>query len=180
MKLNLGSCDRHIAGFLSVDIFPCAGVDLVADLSLPWPWLDSSIEEVRAYDIFEHIGNCEHIGEQICNRCKRPEDPANKVRHWSGRIHAMGELWRVLQPGGRAIVEVPSATKGAGYAQDPTHVSPYCLNSFQYYEAGKIEPTRFAGPYGMAARFRVIDLSETSYTDRELVVKITAHLEAVK
>lgn len=152
MKLNLGCCDRQIPGFIGVDIAPPA--DQIADLSQPWPWPDSSVDEVRAHDVFEHLPS---------------------------RIHTMNELHRVLRPGARATIEVPSATKGAGFAQDPTHVTPYCMNSFQYFEAGSFANNRLAKAYGIKAAFRIVDLSERQYQDvHEPVWKITAVLEAVK
>lgn len=152
LRLNLGACDRPFPGFLSVDIVPPA--DVIADLALRWPWEDSTIDEVRAHDVFEHLPS---------------------------RIHTMNELGRVLKPGARATVEVPSASKGAGFAQDPTHITPWCMNSFQYFQAESFAHIRFARPYGITAAFKVISLSEREYQDvHEKVWKITAVLEVVK
>jgi hypothetical protein len=44
----------------------------------------------------------------------------------------MKELYRVLAPGGYALIQVPS-TDGRGAFQDPTHVSFWNENSFLYY-----------------------------------------------
>lgn len=152
MKLNLGCADRVLPGFIGVDIAPPA--DVVTDLRARWPWPDSSVEEVFAADVFEHLPD---------------------------RIHTMNELWRVLRPGARAIVEVPSAAKGAGFAQDPTHVSAWCMNSFQYFRAQSFAHHRLARAYGIKAAFRVIELKESRYQDEhEEVWKIRAVLEAVK
>lgn len=152
MRLNLGCSDRVIPGFIGVDIAPPA--DVIADLRNPWPWSDSSVDEVRAHDVFEHLPD---------------------------RIHTMNQLWRVLKPGARATVEVPSASKGAGFAQDPTHVSLWCMNSFQYFEHGSFAQQRLAKAYGINASFRVVSLTEREYRDvHEPVWKITAVLEAVK
>lgn len=154
MKLNLGCADRAIPGFLGVDIFPGPHVDIVMDLSLTWNVKDSAVEEVVAYDIIEHIAE---------------------------RKHFMNELHRVLVPGGKATIEVPNATKGAGFAQDPTHVSQWCMNSFQYYTAGSFAHNRLARSYGITAAFKVLSLTERKYQDMyEEVWKITAILEAVK
>jgi SAM-dependent methyltransferase len=139
-------------GFRSVDKVPPA--DEIADLEQRWPWKDSSIDEVVAHDIFEHL----------------PE-----------RIHTMNELWRVLRPGGKATIEVPSAAKGAGFAQDPTHKSAWCMNSFQYFQHGSFATQRLAKAYGIIARFRVLSLTEREVKDAyEPVWKITAILAAMK
>jgi predicted SAM-dependent methyltransferase len=152
VRLNLGASDRQFEGFTSVDIAPPA--DIVADLAQAWPWPDSSVDEVLALDIAEHI-----------------ED----------RIHFMNELHRVLKPGARATIETPNASRGAGYFQDPTHKSPWVLNSFQYFQDGSFAVQRLAKAYGITARFRIVELGEREYQDtHEPVWKITAVLEAVK
>lgn len=152
MRLNLGSCDRMFPGFTSVDIQPPA--DVVTDLESLWPWPTSSVDEILALDIVEHLRN---------------------------RIFTMNEMWRVLKPGGRVTIETPNAARGAGAFQDPTHCSYWCLNSFQYYEAGSFAVQRLASSYGIVARFKIIELSEREFPDvRETVWKIRAILEAVK
>jgi len=139
-------------GFIGVDI--CQPADQIADLSKPWPWPDSSVDEVIALDVVEHLPD---------------------------KINTLNELWRVLKPGARATIEVPSASKGAGADQDPTHTSRWNMNSFQYFEAGSFAHRRFAKSYGIHAAFRVVSLSEREYQDvMEPVWKITAVLEAVK
>lgn len=79
--------------------------DVVCDLNEPWPFEDNSVGVIRSFDVFEHL---------------------------SDRLHVMREVHRVLAPGGVAIIQVPS-TDGRGFAQDPTHVSPYNENSFLYW-----------------------------------------------
>ncbi len=152
MKLNLGCADSHLPGFVNVDLFPPA--DQLADLRQPWPWADSSVDEVLARDVFEHLPD---------------------------RVFTMNELWRVLKPGGRATIEVPSASHGAGAFQDPAHRSFWTLNNFQYFERGSFAHKRLAKSYGITAAFRVVDLSERKCPDaREPVWKVQAVLECVK
>jgi len=152
MKLNLGACDRRFEGFLSVDIVPPA--DIVADLSKPWPWPDSSIDEVKAYDIFEHLPD---------------------------KRHTMNELWRVLKPGAAAEIEMPTAAKGAGAFCDPTHVSYWTASDFEYYEKGNFARERFRGYYGINADFRIKLISHTKYRTRyDDIWKMRVILEAVK
>lgn len=157
MKLNLGCCDDHRVGYVNVDIAPPA--DQIVDLRGPWPWPDSSVEEVLARDVFEHLPD---------------------------RIHTMNELWRVLRPGGRAFIEVPSALS-AGQFQDPTHCSDWVRNSFQYFcldkhnAAPSFAHRRFSQRSGNRALFRRISIDQRDYQDDyEVVTKITAVLEAVK
>jgi len=152
VKLNLGANDRRVEGFVSVDV--CEPADQIADLTKPWPWPDSSVDEVLAYDVFEHLKD---------------------------RVHTWNELHRVLKPGGRATIEVPNAAKGAGQWQDPTHVSPYCMNSFQYIQHGSFAHNRLAKAYGIKAAFKIVEISERPYKDvYEEVWKIRAVLECVK
>lgn len=153
MKLNLGSCDRKVPGYLSVDI--AGPADVVADLSLRWPWHDESVEAVKAYHVFEHLPNS---------------------------IHTMNELWRVCRKGARIELEVPSATHGAAAFQDPTHKSFWTMNTFQYFTEGSPYRKRFGDPYGIRARFKVVEIKERRSRDiqREEAWIICALLEAVK
>jgi glycosyltransferase involved in cell wall biosynthesis len=149
MKLNLGCCDAVIPGFVNVDIVPGPGVDQVADLSMPWPWADNSVELVRAWDIIEHLPD---------------------------KIETMNEIYRVLAPGGRAEIAVPT-TDGTGAFQDPTHVSFWNRRSFLYYEAGNPYRERFANSYGIKARFRTVSERIDGSVDGP---RLTILLEAVK
>lgn len=149
MKLNLGCCDAAIPGFVNVDIVAGPGVDQVADLSMAWPWPDNSVEHVRAWDIIEHLPD---------------------------KIRTMNEMYRVLAPGGRAEIVVPT-TDGTGAFQDPTHVSFWNRRSFLYYEAGNPYRERFARSYGITARFRTVSERIDGSLDGP---RLTIILEAVK
>lgn len=185
LRLNLGASDRRVEGFISVDIVEPA--DQLVDLAEPWPWLDSSVDEVLAYDVCEHIGDCNHIMGQNCHNCTLGSDDEVPIRHPLGRIHFMNELHRVLKSGARATIETPDASRGVGYFQDPTHVSPYCLSTFKYFEQGAFAHGRLGKSYGITAAFRVIESAshdcgtgEDPRDPRERVWKIRAVLEAVK
>ena len=213
MRLNLG-CSNSLRGgeWLNVDIAPDArrssgtataydvqpGEYLQADLALPWPWDDSSVDEIYAADIFEHIGDCQHSGDQWCGQCmedRRGEYLPGRARgfderHWSGRIHVMNESWRVLKPGGTLTMECPDAAKGTGQWQDPTHVTPWTPNGLQYFADGSPAHKRFAAAYGITARFNVLSVTERLYSEiagpRDGysvgcdVWKFAARLEAIK
>ena len=177
VRLNLGCSDRRIDGFTGVDIAAGPEVDQIVDLEGPWPWPDSSVLEVRAHDVAEHIGDCPHQFGYDCEVCGE-----GTGRHPLGRIHFMNELHRVLAPNGLALVEVPSAAHGVGFITDPTHKTPWCLSLFKYFEAGTFAHQRLAASYGITAAFRVLNLQEVEVSGeapRARVWKIMATLEAV-
>lgn len=173
MRLNLGACDRREPGFISVDI--CQPADFVWDLNVtPWPWDDGSIEEIKAWDVCEHLYS---------------------------RIAFMGECWRILKPGGKLHITTPNAAKGGGYFQDSTHVSPYTINTFKYFcvrpdGSDCLERARFQFLYPVAAkyagpmaRFKPLWIRESHYQDSAInpqcavpdpVYKLDVMLECVK
>jgi SAM-dependent methyltransferase len=148
MKINLGCCDRTFPGFVGVDIAEPA--DVIADLTQRWPWKDSSVEEIRAYDIIEHLPS---------------------------HIHTMNEAFRVLKPGGKFDIIVPT-TDGRGAWQDPQHCSFWNRNSFFYFEHGNPHLTRFAPANGVRCAFRILISDEQRIADE--VSKLHILLEAVK
>lgn len=100
--IDLGGRFNCPAGYESVDLLEA---DLIFDLNGDWPFEDSSVGVIRAFDILEHL-----------------RDP----------IRTMKECYRVLAPGGWIFAQVPS-TDGRGAFQDPTHRSYWNSNSFFYY-----------------------------------------------
>lgn len=155
MRLNLGANDRRVEGFISVDV--CEPADQIADLTQRWPWNDSTVDEVLAFDVVEHL-------------------PSKR--------HTLNELFRVLKPGGRATIEVPNAAKGDGGFCDPTHITYWTLSDWEYYEKGNYARERFRNSpyYGVTADFKIHSVEETRYQTKfgGEVYKITAILEAVK
>jgi len=189
MRLNLGCADRRIDGFIGVDIAPGPEVNEIVDLEGPWPWLDSSVLEVRAHDVAEHIGDCSHVQGWACTKCialRFRLEPTRLLflRHDLGRIHFLNELCRVLVPGGLATIEVPDALQGAGFIQDPTHKTAWTRNMFQYFGAGiggEFAHGRLSIGYGITAKFNLVSMERREYQDTyDKVWKIMATLEAVK
>lgn len=148
LRLNLGCSDAHVPGWTNVDL--CEPADVIADLSLRWPWPDSSVDSIKAWDIFEHL----------------PE-----------KLHTMNEAHRVLKPGGNLDLFVPT-TDGRGAFQDPTHVSFWTPNDLFYFCEEFQEWRRFHKAYGISAHFKVISNSHAEYPNK--VWKLRAVLQAVK
>ena len=148
LLLNLGCCDRHLKGYTNVDI--CEPADIIADLTQRWPWDDSTVGKIVAWDILEHLPS---------------------------KIHTMNEAHRVLAPGGMIDIFVPT-TDGRGAFQDPQHVSFWTPNDLYYYCEGQEEFERLHKHYGITARFRARYQTHTETPGR--VWHLRAVLEAVK
>lgn len=112
LKLDLGcgknktqSVDEY--PFIGVDVLPFEGVDTVCDLKDTWPWADNSVDEVYSRHFVEHLTGVE-------------------------RIHFFNELYRVLKPGGRALIITPDWTHASAYG-DPTHQWPPMSSWYPLY-----------------------------------------------
>ena len=58
IKLNLGCGDKKMAGYANVD--NCGAPDCWCDLAqFPWPWPDSSVDEVFSSHFLEHVTDYE-------------------------------------------------------------------------------------------------------------------------
>ncbi len=139
LKVELGGGVNAAEGFTTVDL---KDADIIKDLNKHWPFKSGSVGVVRAIDVFEHL-----------------RDP----------LHTMKELYRVLAPGGYALIQVPS-TDGRGAFQDPTHVSYWNENSFSYYTDGD-----FSCWIGDPVKFQTIRCFTTNKDDRQ-VCWVVAHL----
>jgi SAM-dependent methyltransferase len=150
LRVDLGCGTKKAAGFLGVDIFPAVGVDVVADLSQGFPFNDSCIAELRAYDFIEHL---------------------------SDRISTMNEIWRVCKPGAQVDIFVPS-TDGRGAFQDPTHVSYWNINSFMYYCVDFPDYLQLCQQYGFKGAFKILKLEQIESPNQ--VIHVRAILSVVK
>lgn len=106
MKLNLGSWENPMDGYVNIDILPLDGVDKVCDLNkLPWPFPDESVDYVRAVFIVEHL-------DKLSKR------------------EIVGEIARVMKPGAEAEVVVPCAGQPLAL-QSLQHAHSFYLDSFE-------------------------------------------------
>lgn len=101
-KLSLVSLGSELKDFIYVDK---KNADIVWDINTGLPFVDNSVGVLNASHILQKVKDQRFI---------------------------MKEIYRVLDDGGWAFIEVPS-TDGRGAWQDPTHVSFWNENSFDYY-----------------------------------------------
>jgi SAM-dependent methyltransferase len=115
VRLDLGCGQNKKEGFLGVDAEKAPGVDVVHDLRVhPWPWADSSVDEIYSSHFLEHLDG--------------PE-----------RIALMNEVYRVLKPGATAQFIVPYYSSQRAF-QDPTHkFPPICERQFLYFNQAQRE-----------------------------------------
>jgi hypothetical protein len=119
VRLDLGCGLNKRPGFVGVDAIGFAGVDVVCDLTGPWPWADSSVSEVYCAHFLEHLTNFEGKWE---------------------RVHFFNELYRVLKPyrgeNGRHVEGFCSLVIphwcSTRYYGDPTHREPFSEFGFYY------------------------------------------------
>ncbi len=162
MKLNLGCSDRHMAGYVNVDRVPPA--DEIVDLTLAPGLRNPGIPEIQSWGIWEDSTIDEIVAHDI-------------IEHLPDKILTMNQIWRVLKPAGRVDILVPT-TDGPGAWQDPTHVSFWHRRSFFYYTGGDAHRERFGDAYGIKARFAV--MGEEHLHSEGGVVHLHIVLEAVK
>jgi hypothetical protein len=111
MKLNLGCGNDYMEGYVNVDMGSCR-CDVSHDLGVfPWPFEDSSVDEVVLKHIFEHFN---------------PEEFITITR----------ELYRICKD--KAIIQIISPHAGSdNYWTDPTHKMPLTARTFDFFDRDK-------------------------------------------
>ena len=124
MKLNIGGGYKRLDGYKNIDHDPLTQPDYCFNLETePWPFEDSTVEEIRAHHILEHIGE--------------------------GFFHVIKELYRVCQDSAIIDIAVPHH-RHENYYGDPTHRRPITVNmlrqfSKKYCEWHKEHPESSSG-----------------------------------
>lgn len=109
--LDIGCGRNKLPGSVGVDQFLLPGVDVVADLSERLPFENGEFDVVHSNQVLEHIPNM---------------------------IGLIGEIHRVLKPGGTMFARVPYF-RSSWAAIDPTHIRNFCLPSLNYFVRGTYE-----------------------------------------
>jgi len=150
LKIDLGCGPYKQDGFLGVDKVSNPNVDIVADLTGRFPFATSSVDQLRAHDIIEHLPD---------------------------RLHTMNEIWRICKHGALVDIRVPSSD-GRGAFQDPTHVSFWNANSFYYYSRQFPAYFNLCQAYGFKGEFEMLDIVEESAPDQ--VIHVNVKLKVIK
>lgn len=120
IKLNLGCGNRKFEGWVNVDKF--GEPDVQHDLeAFPWPWADSSVDEVRLIHVLEHLGRDPEVF-----------------------IGIMKELFRVCAPGAKVTIIVPH-WRHDNFTGDPTHVRVVNMQVMSLFDRGLCEEWKRQG-----------------------------------
>lgn len=108
-KLNLGCGTDIRAGYINLDSAKLPGVDVAHDIEkLPLPFKKEEFGEIVCQDVLEHSRQFGAL---------------------------MGELHRILAPGGKLVIRVPHFSSRNNYV-DPTHIQRFSARTFDYFIEG--------------------------------------------
>jgi SAM-dependent methyltransferase len=83
IRLNLGCGNKRKEGFLGIDRFPCAAVDLVSDITNPLPFADSSVSEVWADNVIEHVSDIPALMQEVHRVCRNGAEVTLITPHYT-------------------------------------------------------------------------------------------------
>ena len=131
MKINLGCGSQGEPGWVNVDSVGQPGVDVVQDLDVfPWPFDDDTADEIKAFDVFEHV-----------------DKP----------LGFMAECWRILKPGGTLYIHTAYWRNSNSY-RDPTHKRFLTEESFDYWIPGTYLFERYGAAYSRGRNFEKVSI----------------------
>lgn len=108
LKIDIGCGKNKKEGFKGMDQYVMDGVDIVHDIRItPWPFEDSSVDEVHCSHFLEHLDNLE-------------------------RVAFLNELYRVMKVGAKALIITPHWASNRAYG-DFTHKGNPVSEMMYYY-----------------------------------------------
>ena len=101
MKLNIGCGDVKIEGYIGVDLRKTDAVDLIHDVSLPFPFQNNTCEDIIADDILEHFSfrMTEGIFKMWVGLLKR----GGRIRLMVPNLEAHFKIWQEKCENGKEI-----------------------------------------------------------------------------
>lgn len=119
-RLNIGSGGRKLEGYVNVDLQPEETPDVLCDIGRErWPFADSSVDEVVAAHVLEHLTTPEFM-------------------------HCMKETYRVCKDGAKVQVKLPHPRHDL-FLGDPTHQRPILPATLLMFSKGQLEQLRAQG-----------------------------------
>lgn len=112
MKLNIGCGKQYREGWVNVDINPSLRLDVCHDVDEPWPWPDSSVDEIYCYHVLEH--------------CKK-------------YLFVVDEMWRVCKPNAILRIGVPYVSSSLYNAVNPYHINHFNEHSFRFFDSNDLK-----------------------------------------
>jgi SAM-dependent methyltransferase len=126
-KVNLGAGTDIRNGWINHDIASLEGIEIVHDLNQkPWPWQESSVDEILAMDVIEHLDNF---------------------------LQAMEEMWRIMRTGAVLVARVPYMGSWS-FIADPTHKRSFHETTFMHFDPDSAYCRDRS--YYSNARFRIV------------------------
>ena len=126
-KLHVGAGTDILAGWINHDLVPLPGVDVVHNLEVfPWPFENSSFNEIRMINVLEHLSNT---------------------------INTLEELHRISAPQAQLTIRVPY-WNSPDMATDPTHKAFFSEHTFDYFDPDERHCKE--RPYYSTARFKIV------------------------
>jgi len=122
MRLNLGCGFNKSTGYVNVDSSEHCAPDVVHDLEkTPWPWEDSSVDEIVMRHVLEHLGATTDVYFSV-----------------------LREMYRVCRPDARITIVVPHP-RHDDFLHDATHVRAVTLEGLSMFSRKNCEEWTAAG-----------------------------------
>ena len=129
-KIDLGCGKSKKPGFIGFDQFLFEGVDVVTDLTLfPWGFMEKDcscgVDTGWTEQVNDIFGNPVAGAFNVKSDSVQEAHASHFVEHLDRfqRVAFWNELYRVLEPGGKATIIVPHWSSSRAYG-DPTHQWP--------------------------------------------------------
>jgi len=144
MRLNLGCGYNKREGFVNVDSSRHCAPDLIHDLEeFPWPWADSTVDEILMIHVLEHLGAATETYFAV-----------------------LREMYRICRHDARITIVVPHP-RHDDFLHDATHVRAVTLEGLSMFSRKNCEEWIAAGNANTPLAFIAdvdFDLVETEMT----------------
>lgn len=143
LRLNIGSGEWLLAGYVNIDSTPFEGIDLVATVP-PIPYHDNSVDEIWSCHFLEHLD--QETGASFLRECYRVLKPGGLVAVVVPDTRAIAAAY--LE--GRLAVEEPDSDGRLRWLRDLDDVCAMFLFS-------TVQPSHHQWAYDMATLTRALD-----------------------